>query len=137
MKIGEAAERSGVSAKRIRYYEEIGLLRPASRMENGYRDYDERAVHELRFARRAREFGFSIEQVQELLDLWRDPTRSSASVKALAEAHLADIGARIRRLEEMRDTLKHLVQNCRGDDRPGCPIIESLENEGREAASHE
>jgi len=133
MKIGEAAERSGVSAKRIRYYEEIGLLRPASRMDNGYRDYDERAVHELRFARRAREFGFSIEQVQELLDLWRDRGRQSAEVRNLALSHLEALDAKIQRLTELRENLAHLAKHCRGDERPDCPILDSLGGNGEEA----
>lgn len=129
MKIGEAAARSGVSAKRIRYYEDIGLLRPASRRDNGYRDYDERAVHELRFARRAREFGFSIEQVQDLLGLWRNRDRRSAEVRSLALAHVDALDDKIQRLTELRENLAHLARHCRGDERPDCPILDDLADE--------
>lgn len=141
-RIGEAAERAGMSAKMVRHYEDLDLIPRPARGENGYRYYGAEDVHRLRFIARARGLGFSLERIQHLLDLWDDPSRGSASVKALADEHLQDIEARIQELESMRATLKHLVQHCHGDDRPSCPIIEtlegeSIENEGRETTSHE
>lgn len=124
--IGEAAERSGVSAKRIRHYEAIGLIAPAGRSEAGYRLYQARQVEELGFIRRARDLGFSIEQIEDLLALWRDRNRSSADVKRLAMEHVAGLEARIAELQVMARALKHLATHCQGDDRPDCPIIEGL-----------
>jgi len=124
--IGEAAARSGVSAKRIRHYESIGLIAPAERSEAGYRLYDARQVEELGFIRRARDLGFSIEQIQDLLALWRDRERSSADVKRLAMEHVEGLEARIAELQAMAGALKHLAAHCQGDDRPDCPIIEGL-----------
>jgi Cu(I)-responsive transcriptional regulator len=124
--IGDAAERSGVSAKRIRHYESIGLIAEADRSEAGYRLYDAHQVEELGFIRRARDLGFSIEQIEDLLALWRDRERSSADVKRLAMEHVADLEARIVELQAMAGALKHLAATCHGDDRPECPIIQGL-----------
>ncbi len=135
MNIGEAAERSGVPAKTIRYYESIGLIAPAERSAGGYRVYDAREVETLRFVQRARSLGFSIEQVGELLALWRDRSRASADVKAMASAQVAAIDRKIAELQGMRDTLEHLMTRCHGDARPDCPILEDLA--GAEAAPAE
>jgi len=126
VKIGEAARRSGVSAKMIRYYEEIGLLAPAPRGGNSYRDFDARDVHELVFIRRARTLGFSMEEIARLLTLWRDRGRPSREVKVIAERHVAELKARIVDLQAMVDQLEHLSHCCAGDDRPDCPILEDL-----------
>lgn len=128
--IGDAAARSGVSAKMIRHYEAIGLVPAGLRSDAGYRLYSERDVHELRFIKRARTLGFSLEQIETLLSLWRDKGRASADVKAMALAHVAELEARIRELTDMRDTLADLARCCRGDDRPDCPILKGLEEDG-------
>ncbi|WP_349369945.1 Cu(I)-responsive transcriptional regulator [Salinarimonas sp.] len=126
MKIGEAAKRSGVSAKMIRYYEEIGLLKPAGRAGNSYRDFDDREVHELVFIRRARALGFSIDEITRLLALWRDRGRPSREVKQIADRHVAELKTRIADLQGMVDQLEHLSHCCAGDDRPDCPILADL-----------
>lgn len=126
MNIGQAAERSGVPAKTIRYYEEIGLVRPSGRAENGYRDFKETDVHKLGFLQRARSLGFTIEDCRALLSLYEDRDRSSADVKALAQKHLAEIVAKIEALESLRGVLAELVETCSGDDRPNCPILADL-----------
>jgi len=126
MNIGEIARASGVPAKMIRHYEHIGLIRESSRTFSGYRQYSERDVHLLRFIRRARDLGFSLDQIRQLLSLWDDPERASADVKHLAEAHIADLDARIAALSEMRATLVALAQACHGDHRPDCPILQGL-----------
>ena len=128
MNIGEVAQRSGLPAKTIRYYEEIGLIRPL-RAENGYRAFRGSDLHKLAFLSRARGLGFSIEDCRALLALWEDRSRSSAEVKRIAEGHLAEIGRKIAELEEMRATLGHLVKGCAGDDRPDCPILAGLSGE--------
>jgi Cu(I)-responsive transcriptional regulator len=128
MNIGEAASRSGVSPKMLRYYESIGLLPEAARTASGYRDYDEKDVHRLRFVRRARDFGFSMEEISGLLALWQDRKRSSKDVKHIALAHVAELDAKIQHLSEMRDTLRHLAHCCHGDKRPDCPILNDLES---------
>ena len=125
MNISDAAERSGVPPKTIRYYEEIGLLRPA-RGPNGYRDFAERDVHVLAFLGRARALGFPIEDCRALLQLWEDGTRPSAEVKAIAAHHLAEMDRKLGELREMRSTLSDLVEACHGDERPDCPILDSL-----------
>ena len=124
--IGDAASASGVSAKMIRHYEEIGLVPPASRTHSGYRVYAEADVHTLRFIRRARNLGFSVKQIEALLSLWRDRRRASGKVKALALAHMAELDARILEMTEMRRSLEHLAGQCHGDLRPDCPILEDL-----------
>ncbi|WP_296749401.1 Cu(I)-responsive transcriptional regulator [Thiobacillus sp.] len=126
MNIGDAARASGVSAKMIRHYERSGLIRTSSRTQAGYRQYRERDVHLLRFVRRARDLGFSLDQIGQLLSLWDDPGRASADVKRLAEAHIADLDARIAALTEMRTTLEALAQACHGDHRPDCPILQGI-----------
>lgn len=127
MNIGEAAKGSGVSAKMIRYYEETGLIPPVARTEAGYRIYSDQDVHMLRFIRRARDLGFSVEGIRELLGLWRDHDRQSADVKRLALAHVADLRLKIRELEDMASTLETLAACCHGNDRPDCPILSELE----------
>ncbi|MCE0504774.1 MULTISPECIES: Cu(I)-responsive transcriptional regulator [unclassified Roseivivax] len=129
MNIGEVADRSGVPAKTIRYYEEIGLVRPA-RSANGYRAFAETELHKLAFLGRARTLGFSIEECRRLLALYEDDNRESAQVKALAEEHLAEVDARIAGLQAMRETLARLVRSCHGDDRPDCPILDDLAQGG-------
>jgi len=126
MQIGEAARLTGVSAKMIRHYESIGLIPSADRRDSNYRDYGHHDIHRLGFIRRARDLGFSIDQIRDLLKLWGDTHRSSADVKALTEAHIAELDGKIRLLGEMRSTLAHLADACDGDHRPDCPIIEGL-----------
>ena len=127
MNIGDAAKASGVSAKMIRYYEETGLIPPAARTAAGYRVYGDQDVHMLRFIRRARDLGFSVEGIRELLGLWRDHDRHSADVKRLALAHVAELRQKSRELEDMATTLETLAQHCHGNDRPDCPILSELE----------
>jgi Cu(I)-responsive transcriptional regulator len=124
--IGEAARASGVTAKAIRYYESAGLLPQAPRTQGNYRAYDQRAIETLRFVHRARDLGFTTEDIQRLLSLWNDRTRKSADVKALAAAHIADLDARIAALKGMRSAIATLAQACHGDDRPDCPILDDL-----------
>lgn len=126
MNIGEAAKRSGVSARMIRHYEGIGLLPAARRASSGYRTYGGHDVHTLRFVHHARSLGFSVKQIEDLLGLWRNQRRPSSKVKALALTHIAELEARIRDLEAMKHTLEHLAEHCRGDDRPECPILDGL-----------
>jgi len=131
MNIGQAARRSGLSARMIRHYEAIGLIVPAGRGDNGYRRYAEAALQRLAFIKRARDLGFSLDEVGRLLDLWQDRQRASAEVKALASAHIAALERRIDELADLRDTLRELVDHCRGDERPDCPILRVLESGGR------
>ena len=126
MNIGQASKASGVTTKMIRYYDEIGLVRPSARTDANYREYDEREINELRFIRRARSLGFSMPEITQLLSLWRDRGRPSREVKAIAERHLADLDARIAEMQAMADTLRHLSHCCAGDDRPDCPILADL-----------
>lgn len=126
MNIGDAARASGVSAKMIRYYEDIALLPPAVRRASGYRDYGADDVHRLRFVRRARDLGFSIDEVRELLSLWHDKSRQSSDVKALASRHITALHSRIDALRTMAATLETLVDCCAGDNRPDCPILADL-----------
>jgi MerR family copper efflux transcriptional regulator len=129
MNIGEASRYSGVSAKMIRYYESIGLIPAPTRSESGYRHYVPSDIHALRFVRRARDLGFSIEAIIRLLDLWRDRARASADVKRVALDHVATLKAKIADLQAMVTTLEHLADHCRGDERPDCPIMDDLSAE--------
>ena len=126
MQIGEAARVSGVSAKMIRHYEAIGLIPAADRRDSNYRDYSHHDLHRLAFIRRARDLGFSMEEIRDLLKLWGDQQRASADVKALTLGHIAELDRRIQAMEEMRATLTHLANACDGDHRPDCPIIDGL-----------
>ncbi len=126
MNIGEAVRRSGLPAKTIRYYEDIGLIPEPRRTSGNYRAYTASDVHTLRFIKRARSLGFSVERVEQLLALWRDRGRSSAEVKRVALDHVAELQAKIAELEAMRNTVKHLADHCHGDDRPDCPILRDL-----------
>ena len=128
MKIGQISTASGVSQRMIRHYEKIGLIPPAARRDSGYRDYDERDLHTLHFIGRARDLGFPIEEIRQLLQLWQDRSRSSADVKALALARAEELGRKARELELMRCTLQRLAEACNGNDRPDCPIIEDLQS---------
>jgi len=130
MNIGQAATRSGLSAKMIRYYESIGLLSPAHRTDSGYRIYQAPDLHTLTFIKRSRDLGFSLEEVARLLTLWQDRNRASADVKQLARDHVTDLNRRIAELSALRDTLQDLVSHCNGNDRPDCPILKDLESGG-------
>jgi len=127
MKIGAASAASGISERMIRHYEKIGLMPKAARRDSGYRDYDERDLHTLRFIGRARDAGFPIEEIRQLLTLWNDRERSSSDVKALALARAAELKKKARELDAMRRSLEHLAERCHGDDRPDCPILIGLE----------
>jgi len=124
--IGLASKASGVSAKMIRHYEEIGLLQNVARTYANYRIYSDKDVHTLRFVRRARTLGFSMDDIRELLALWQNKSRPSASVKKIAGGHLQDLKRRIQEMQSMVATLEHLTDNCHGDQRPECPILEDL-----------
>ena len=126
MNIGQAADASGVSAKMIRYYEEIGLIRPPARTDSNYRVYGSDEVHVLRFIRRSRTLGFSIEETSALLALWQDKTRASGEVRDIASGHIGALETKIAELQSMVGTLKHLVHCCHGDTRPDCPILDDL-----------
>lgn len=126
MRIGAAARLSGVSAKLIRYYEGVGLLSPAGRDTNGYRIFHERNLHELRFVKRARALGFPIKQIDELLKLWRNKQRPSRKVRALAEMHKQTVVTRMEAHRSIIEVLARLIDACRGDDRPDCPILDEL-----------
>jgi len=136
MNIGRASAESGISAKMIRYYESIGLVPAASRTNGGYREYSDNDVHTLRFIRRARDLGFTVEQMTELLALWRDRKRASADVKRIALKHVQELEHKACELREMSRTLKHLADHCKGNERPDCPIIDELaEDADAEAAT--
>jgi Cu(I)-responsive transcriptional regulator len=134
MNIGEAARVSGVSAKTIRYYEMAGLIATADRTGGGYRLYTQADVHVLRFIKRARDLGFSIERIRRLLDLWHDKSRASRDVKRLAFDHIAEIAAKIAAISTVRDAVQELADKCDGDDRPECPILRDLEGSAPIAA---
>ena len=127
MNISEAARASGVSAKTIRYYEGGGLIATAERTGGGYRVYTQADVHVLRFIKRARELGFSIDRIRRLLDLWQDKRRASRDVKRLALDHIAEIAAKIAAMSAVRDAVQELADKCEGDHRPECPILHDLE----------
>lgn len=124
--IGEAAARSGVSAKMVRHYESLGLLPKVGRTDAGYRQYGDKEVHSLRFIRRARDLGFSMAEIGQLLKLWQNRRRASADVKRIALAHVADLDRRMDEMATMKRTLERLADCCRGDDRPDCPILDEL-----------
>lgn len=126
MNIGDVAKATGISAKMIRYYEDTGLIRAALRTYSGYRVYTDNDLQTLRFVRRARDLGFTVKQIDDLLTLWRDRDRASADVKQIAMGHVAEIEKKIKELKEMTETLRHLASNCQGDNRPDCPILMSL-----------
>jgi Cu(I)-responsive transcriptional regulator len=125
MSIGAVAAKSGLPAKTIRYYEDIGLLTPPRR-DNGYRCYREQELHKLKFLHRARSLGFTIDECRQLLSLYEDESRASSDVKALARQHLKEVDAKIQELQGMKSTLETLIKSCRGDHRPDCPIIDDL-----------
>lgn len=126
MNIGEAALRSGVSAKMARHYESLGLLPAVARTESGYRRYGDTEVHTLRFIRRGRELGFKMAEIAELLKLWQNRRRASGDVKRIALTHVADLDRRIAEMTAMKRTLEHLAHCCHGDNRPDCPILDEL-----------
>ncbi|KAB0572589.1 MULTISPECIES: Cu(I)-responsive transcriptional regulator [Brucella] len=126
MNIGQAAKASGISAKMIRHYETIGLIEAADRTSSGYRVYTQNDVETLRFIRSSRDLGFQVEQIKELLALWRDRNRASADVKKVALQHVEDLEAKMKQLQNMAETLRHLAHNCQGNNRPDCPIIQEL-----------
>ncbi|MBT9596975.1 MAG: Cu(I)-responsive transcriptional regulator [Vitreoscilla sp.] len=134
MNIGQAAAASGVSAKMIRHYEEMGLLPAAQRTDSGYRQYGDVAVQTLRFIRHSRDLGFSLPEIARLVSLWQDRSRPSREVKSLARTHIRELDEKAQELLAMKAALEHLVHCCRGDDRPECPIIESLASESVAAA---
>jgi MerR family transcriptional regulator, copper efflux regulator len=127
MKIGQASQQSGVSQRMIRHYEAIGLIPAAARRDSGYRDYDERDLATLRFIRRARDLGFPVEEIRQLLALWHDRGRASGEVRTLALSRAAELERKARQLDEMRRSLEHLAAHCHGDARPDCPILDELE----------
>lgn len=127
--IGQAAKASGISAKMIRHYEEVGLLPAASRTLSGYRTYNHQDVHMLRFIRHSRDLGFSIKQIADLLSLWRDKNRASSKVKSLAAEHIEMLNKKIEELSAMKSELSRIVSCCHGDGRPDCPILDSLSSE--------
>jgi Cu(I)-responsive transcriptional regulator len=124
--IGAAAQLSGVSAKMVRHYEGLGLLPKVARTDSGYRLYGEADVHTLRFIKRARDLGFSMEEIGELVGLWQNRRRASANVRKIAQKHADDLAQRIAAMQEMQKTLGHLIHCCHGDSRPECPILEEL-----------
>lgn len=131
MNIGQAAESAGINAKMIRYYESIGLISQANRTDAGYRQYTEKDIQTLRFIKRSRELGFSIERIRTLLSLWEDRGRKSGDVKKLARQYIEELDQDILKLQSVRDQLKHLSDCCQGNNRPDCPIIEDLAAEYR------
>lgn len=126
MNIGEAAKISGVNAKLIRHYESIGIIPKARRTDSGYRSYSDSDVHTLTFVRRARRLGFSMKEIKRLVGLWRNRSRASADVKSLAAGHVKEMEQKVRELQSMIETLRHLARTCHGDHRPDCPIIDGL-----------
>jgi Cu(I)-responsive transcriptional regulator len=124
--IGEAAQLSGVSAKMVRHYESLGLLPRVARTDSGYRQYSEADVHTLRFIKRGRDLGFSMEEIGELVGLWQNRRRASGNVRKIAQKHAEELGQRIAAMEAMQRTLQHLIHCCHGDERPECPILEEL-----------
>ena len=126
MNIGRAATLSGVSAKMLRHYESLNLLGRVARTDSGYRQYSQSDVHTLRFIKRARDLGFSMAEITELVSLWRNRRRASASVKRIAQSHMDDLAARIAAMQAMQRSLENLLCHCQGDERPDCPILDDL-----------
>ena len=124
--IGDAAKLSGVSPKMVRHYESLGLLPAVARTDNGYRQYSEAEVHTLRFIKRSRDLGFSMGEIGELVGLWQNRRRASASVRRIAQKHADELAQKIAAMQEMQKTLRHLIHCCHGDERPECPILEDL-----------
>jgi Cu(I)-responsive transcriptional regulator len=124
--IGTAAELSGISAKMVRHYESLGLLPAVARTDGGYRQYSEPEVHTLRFIKRARDLGFSMAEIAELVALWQNRRRASASVKRIAQKHVDELAQRIEAMQAMQRTLHQLLHHCHGDERPECPILDDL-----------
>ena len=124
--IGDAARASGVSTKMVRHYESLGLLGAVARTDSGYRQYSAADIHTLRFIKRARDLGFSMAEIGNLVGLWHDQARASSEVKRVAQQHLIELENRIQAMQDMRRTLQKLVQSCQGDDRPDCPILDNL-----------
>ena len=137
MNIGQAARESGVSAKMVRHYEALGLLPAVARTEGGYRQYGDSEIHTLRFIKRARELGFSMEEITELLGLWRNRRRASANVRRIAQKHADDLAQRIEAMQAMQRTLLTLIDCCQGDDRPDCPILDDLSGIPAPCSHHE
>ena len=133
MNIGQAAQASGINAKMIRYYEGIDLIGEVGRNDSGYRQYSDAEVQTLRFIKRARDLGFSLERIKTLLGLWQDRSRKSADVKKLAKVYIAELDDDIRQLQTIRDQLSQLASHCNGDQRPDCPIIDDLAALGRDS----
>lgn len=129
--IGQAAQRSGISAKMVRHYESLGLLSQVARTDSGYRQYGETEVRQLRFIRRARDLGFSIDEITELLELWTNRGRASASVKRIAQRHVDELSVRIESLQAMQHSLRRLLHDCHGDNGPDCPILDDLAGDAR------
>lgn len=129
MNIGEASELSGISIKMIRKYEDSGIIPKAKRNSSGYRSYSESDVHTFKFIKTSRSLGFSMKDIKELLSLWRNKKRTSSNVKKIAEKHIENLESKFDEINRMLNTLKHLNRNCRGDDRPDCPILTSLGSE--------
>ena len=132
--IGQAAEQSGVSAKMVRHYELLGLLGLVKRTDKGYRQYSPADVHVLRFIKRARDLGFSMAEIGELVGLWKDKQRASAKVKRIAQKHLDELSQRVAALQDMQHTLAHLMEGCGGNERPDCPILDTLAGQPSSAA---
>lgn len=126
VQIGDAARLSGVSAKMVRHYEGLGLLGRVARTDGGYRQYSEADVHTLRFIKRARDLGFTMDEIGELVGLWQNRRRASANVRRIAQKHAADLAQRIAAMQAMQHTLQHLIHCCHGDERPDCPILDEL-----------
>ncbi|MFZ5565630.1 MAG: Cu(I)-responsive transcriptional regulator [Pseudomonadota bacterium] len=131
--IGSAAALSGISAKMVRHYESLGLLPRVTRTDSGYRQYSETDVHTLRFIKRARDLGFSMAEIGELVALWQNRRRASASVKRIAQKHVDELAARIAAMQAMQRTLGHLLHHCHGDARPDCPILDDLSGRSADA----
>ena len=134
--LGQAAEQSGVSTKMVRHWESLGLLGRVQRTDSGYRQYNRADVHLLRFIKRARELGFSMAEIAELVGLWKDKRRASAKVKRVAQKHLDELSQRVAALQDMQQTLALLIEGCSGNERPDCPILDTLSGRSSSTACH-